>query len=136
MAWPDIHDIFGDYLAGISAISTLTGSRIYAGRNDPAAGYRPSDGECITFRVNGGTLDYSAKIVIPRMQVKCYGESEKQAHDLYLAMAGNIHDTHPSGESQVYRTRLLTPGQPILEERGDIFWKFTLSFWRIEFRNC
>lgn len=136
MAYPDIIGIFGDYLATFSDITTLTSTRIHGGRNNPPAGYRLSDGECITYKSNGGTLDYSGKVVMARFQMKTYGESEKQANDLFRIVFDDIHDTHPTGEAKVYQCRLLSPEEQILEERDDVFWPFTLSFWRVEFRNC
>ncbi len=46
----DAQGVMLAFLEGQSSITTLTGSRIYAGRSEPPEGYTPADGAAIVFK--------------------------------------------------------------------------------------
>ena len=117
------------FLAGKSALTTLTGSRLYAGQDVPPPGYNPDDGQAITFRVRGGTRDYDDAILIPSMQFKCYGDTETTAYQCYRALVDALHNGH---NVTINHAEEETFGQSL--EEPDTEWHFVLCFFTIMLR--
>lgn len=102
----------------------LTGQRIWAARNLPAAGYQPSQGGAIVFRTRGGGVTYNNKMQFPSVQFKCYGPTEEAAMAVYRALFDVL--SSPSGAIRSPVMDIL--GQPAEEENG---WPFVLTFYTI-----
>lgn len=122
------------YLAGVSAITDLTGTRIYALRNTPPENYLLSDGQAITFKPRGGRQDESGCVHTVSYQFKCYAETELLSYDLYRTLYDNMDGKHPSG-TQIAQIVQEVEGQPQTELEGDVEWHFTLAFFEIKYKN-
>jgi hypothetical protein len=113
-----------------TALVTLCGSRIYAGRDVPPPGYNPADGSAITFRVRGGpgfTLENPT--LVPSFQFKCYGATELAATTCYRTLVDALHDGY---SADVLRGIQESVGQ-LLEEPGTE-WPFVLVFFTVHIR--
>jgi len=114
-------------LAADAGVAALTGSRIYGERDVPPPGYKPSDGGAICVKVRGGSLDYASAWVGASMQMKCYGEDEVAANDVYLATVDALHDYR----SWPLRHAAVEVAGQTLEEPGSL-WPFVLCFFRVQ----
>ena len=113
-----------------TALVTLCGDRIYAGRDVPREGYNPGDGSAITFRVRGGLgFDEENALTTPSFQFKCYGSTELNAQTCYRALVDALHN---GSSTDVLRGILESPGQ-LLEEPGTE-WPFVLAFFTVHIR--
>lgn len=127
----DAQDIIRDYLLTDTPLVALVGSRIHAGRNVPPPGYQEaSDGDCLTFRVRGGRMDYEDALVIPSVQFKFYSTSEAGAQAGYRALYDALHGA-TSGD--ILHAEIDILGQT-LEEPGTQ-WVFVLAFFTIMLRG-
>jgi hypothetical protein len=123
----DIEKVVRDYLVTVPAITALTGDRIYASRDVPPPGYRPQQGHALVYKVRGGTITSErSAIVNPSLQFKCYGLTEADAADLYLALVDALEGKHP-GAVRMALTETL--GQPL--EEPDTHWRYVLSFFKL-----
>lgn len=121
----DIEGAVRDYLMSVGAVTALTGSRIYAARDVPPAGYAPSQGAAIVFKVRGGNLDYPSLHARPSLQFKCYGLSEAAAIDLYRALVDALQDLR---SWPIRHVELEILGQTL--EEPDTGWVFVLAFFQ------
>jgi len=111
-------------------LTDLVGSRIYAGRDVPPAGYKPGDGNCITFKVRGGGADYDDALLNPSVQFKCYSTDEVGAYALYRVLYDHLQNAK---SSQILHAESETFGQ-ILEE-PETEWYFVLAYFTIMIRR-
>lgn len=100
----DPHPLIADYLATVSQVATLTGTRIWAGEDTPPKGYEPTQGRAIVFRVRGGLEDHSPHYARPSVQVKCYAPTRQTAYELALIVKAALSEMHlaglPSGRAE------------------------------------
>lgn len=100
----DPHSLITDYLATVSQVTTLTGSRIWAGEDTPPKGYEPTQGSAVVFRVRGGTEDHSPHYARPSVQFKCYGATRAAAYQLARTVKAALDDAPipglPSGRAE------------------------------------
>lgn len=108
-----------------TALVTLCGSRIYAGRDVPPKGYTPDDGSAITFRIRGGIgFDLEDAILTPSFQFKTYGATELGAMTCYRTLVDALHNGY---SADVQRGIQESVGQ-LLEESGTE-WPFVLVYF-------
>lgn len=134
----DILDVIRDHLLLDSALYAAVGDGeyLFAGRNEPGEGYKPSKGGAIAFRVAGGMADYSDALFNVRIQAKCYrGQTATQATEmacwtLYRLLYDALHNTTGAqilhGEADTLGVQLYEP---------DTEWAFVLGFFMIQVRN-
>lgn len=126
----DLHSQIRAYLVLSSDLTDLVGSRIYAGRNVPPVGYKPNDGDCITFLIRGGAADYDDALLNPSVQFKCYSTREIDAWALYWTVYDHLQN---GTSSTILHAESETLGQ-ILEEPGTE-WYFVLAHFTIMIRR-
>lgn len=117
-----------------SALSTLCGNRIYAGRDVPPPGYQPKDdganNPAVCFRVRGGPgFDLEDAILTPSFQIKCYGSTEINATTCYRTLVDALHN---GSSADILRGVQESVGQ-LLEEPGTE-WPFVLVFFTVHMR--
>lgn len=93
----DPHSLIADYLTTVSQVTTLTGSRIWAGEDTPAKGYTPTVGGAIVFRVRGGPEDHAPHYARPSVQFKCYAATRAAAYTLALTVKAALDEMHLAG---------------------------------------
>lgn len=125
----DTLDAIRNFLLKRPNVFALTGDRIYAGRNVPPVGYKPSDGQAIAFRTRGGSPEYDDGVVRQSVQIKCYGDTEVEANALYRAVYDDVHNGH----SAVVRYATIEQLGSTLEE-PDTDWVFVLTFFNFMIR--
>jgi len=70
----DAQGVMLAFLEGQSGITTLTGSRIYAGRSEPPEGYTPADGAAIVFkRRQDRPIDERGVVISSSFSFRFYG---------------------------------------------------------------
>ncbi len=130
----DITDVLGAYLLTQTALTTLTSTRLWRDRSVPPPGYRPSLGGAIAYRARGGPPpDYHSQIMRTSFQFKCYGETEKQANQVYRVLYDVLQDKSYSG---IIHAEMEVAGQALREramEPND--WPYTLTFFMLSFRK-
>lgn len=119
-----------DYLLTKAGLTALTGTRIYAEANTPAAGYKPSDGGAVCFKVRGGRPEYVDVLLGPSVQFKCYGSSELVANQLYQALYDALHNAQTNA---VRMARCEMLGQTLAEPESG--WPFVLTFFKVMIAN-
>jgi len=126
----DPHTTIRTFLAADATLTALTSTRIYAGRDVPPKGYKPSDGACVVFRVRGGAPDYDDALLNPSVQFKVYGEDEVAAFAVYQALYDRLHNGYSAtilhAESEVL-------GQ--LLEEPDTEWRFVLAYFLVQIKQ-
>lgn len=125
-----VHAAIRQHLATNMALHPLVGSRIWAGRIEPAPGYQPSQGAAITFAVRGGAPDYSDAIVEPSVQFQCWGATEVQAETAYNTLFDAMQNAH-NGVIAWARCEVL--GQLLREPATG--WPFVLTYFQVKLRN-
>ncbi len=115
------------YLANQPALTTLVGTRIYAGRVYPPKEYIPGQ-RALCFNGRGGQLDYTAQLLRESLQFKCYGADAVDAVNLYTTLVDVLHDRHGNG---FWHAGLEVAGYPLQEPETD--WHFVLTFFSIAF---
>lgn len=113
------------YLVSVPQLAALVGSRIYAERDVPPSGYRPSQGGAIVFKVRGGLPDYSESQLNPSLQFKCYGIDEAAAGAVYRALYESLR-RKANGYFKSAQVEVL--GQTLREPQTE--WVYVLAFWR------
>ncbi len=126
----DPHGVVRGFLMLDVALRELVGERVYAGRDVPPEGYGVEAGPCVCFRVRGGRPDYEDALLVPSVQVKCYGTDEVEANGVYRAVYGRLHNGAGAG---ILHAECETLGVPLEEPETE--WHFVLSFFTIQIRQ-
>lgn len=122
----DAPAVIRSYLVTQTALTTLTGQRIWPERSRPIAGYKPADGGAIAFKIRGGQLLYSGQAASPSVQFKCYAADELGANAVYRALFDALNNKHGSGIKSAYAETL---GQTLTEPETE--WPFVLAFYTV-----
>jgi len=93
----DVSAAIRTFLAYDGALVALVGTRLWAETDVPAAGYKPSDGGALCFKVRGGLPDFSAALYTPSVQFKAYGATALAANAVYRALFTALQDTRKGG---------------------------------------
>lgn len=121
----DVHEAIRDYLL-TTTLAQRVGSRIYAGRDVPPPGYKPTDGPCVVFRARGGDIRSDEALVQASIQCRCYGVSERDAYVTYNALVSALH----ARRGGLMRWAFLEIiGQPMTEPATG--WDVILSFFSV-----
>lgn len=123
------------FLQAQSAITTLTGSRIWGDRSKPPAGYKPSDGVGICLKVRGGVdLDPSV-IMDPSFQFKIYGHVDGAPDEVTCRNAARVlHDyfqERADGNILTVRRETL----PVTLQEPETNWTYVLVFYKVMVRS-
>jgi hypothetical protein len=120
----DANTVIRTALLANSPLVALTGQRIWAARNLPPAGYTPSVGGALGFRIRGGSTLYHGGLQYPSVQFKCWGATEIVAGNVYEA----LYDALLVPSLGIRSAVIEVLGQPAEEENG---WPFVLVFYTI-----
>lgn len=121
--------VLQSFLAAQGTLTALAGTRIWEERVTPIKGYTLSDGPAICFRSRGGTgFDYSDSIYHNSWMVKCYGEDEAAANDLYYTLVAVLHGAKTG---VILSANLEIAGQT-LHEPAPLGWPYSLSFFETQ----
>lgn len=121
----DAPAILRNYLLTRTALTALTGTRIWAERFNPPDGYMPSVGSAIAFRTRGGNVDYSRSVLTNSWQFKCYGVDETAANLLYRTLFAVLDDEKGLG---FLMAELEIAGQTLQEQ--DTNWPYVLCYYQ------
>lgn len=124
----DIEATLRTKLTANASLVSLVGSRIYAGEKLPA-GYKPSIGGAVLFKVNGGSVDYGPTLR-PTIQVQCYGLDESSARAVDRALFDALHELR-GGSVLMVEADIL--GQMVADPETD--WRYVLSYYRAQIVN-
>jgi hypothetical protein len=127
----NVESVIRAYLASVSAITALVGTRIYASQNLPA-GYKVSIGPAILLAPRGGGQDYSSKVLTPSVQFRCYAATETLARQVSSALYAALND-HAGGGFKY--ARLDEGTYPTLLSEPDTNWPYMLSFYQFSMAN-
>ena len=126
----DSPKVLRDYIAGEASVTALTSTRIYSEVSYPRPGYSPNDdGSCLVFRRRGGTVFYSAKLMLESYMFKHYAIDEDNANTLYRAVFDILHDHRGEG---IASAKLEISGQTLTDM--DTGWPHVLCFYNVMFR--
>lgn len=118
------------FLAAQSALTDLTGARIWAGRTYPPQGYKPSDGAAVVFNGRGGSgLEIGGRLLRDSVQFKCYAADPISAFSLYGVLVEVLHD---ATSVEIHSAQLEIAGQ-LLTEPEPVGWPFVLAFFEVIF---
>jgi len=110
----------------LEAQAVLSGVSIYAGEDEPPAGYKPANGAAIVFRTRGGEDDDVRAVMTASIQCKCYGATPA------LAM-GTAHKLHAAlvdaKSSKILAAERETMPMPLREPETD--WPYALVFYSV-----
>ena len=126
------------YLAANAGVSAIVGTRVWARRRTPKAGWKPSDGGCVVLSRRGGTgdKDQLGNVISVSFQFKCYGggadvaAQEYNAAQLYRAVRDAL-----AGGADATVLGIQADGHAIDLDEPDTDWPYTLAFFRAQFRN-
>jgi len=127
----DVESVIRTYLVGISKITAVFGSRIYAGRNLPA-GYEPRIGPAVLLAVRGGTMDYSSKVLEPSVQMRIYAETEAKARESSGKIFDGINETR---SRQIIYARMEDGTIPVLMNEPVSNWPYMLAYYKFHIGN-
>lgn len=123
----DAHKLIRDYLITVEGVTDLTGTgRIWAGRDYPAVGYKPSDGNAIVFKVRDQAPDYDDAVMIVPIQTKCYGTSAIDATTCYRALYDALQN---AATSTILHAESDGGGYPL--EEPDTGWNFVPAYFLV-----
>lgn len=118
-----------DFLTQQSALTALTGQRIYAGVVYPPPDYTPGQ-YAICFNARGGGLTYDRQLLGESFTFKCYGPDDPSSMALYRTLADVLDDNHGG---KIRHAELETSGYPLREP--DTAWPFVLTYFRVTFEK-
>lgn len=124
----DIEATLRAKLVANTALVEAVADRIYAAERLPA-GYKPSLGGAVLFKVVGGSTDYGPTLR-PTIMVRSYGMDELTARQVDRLVFDALHELR-NGNVLMVENDLL--GQLVAEQDTD--WRFVLSYYRAQIAN-
>jgi hypothetical protein len=110
----DVGAIIRSHLRNDANLTAITGDNLWFKVEPPSfsqGGYNPErDGPGIVFMTRGGNTDYSSVLLQPSVQYRCFGTTELQAYDVYLALVDALQDQR-SADGCILISRIETQGQ-------------------------
>ncbi len=115
-----------EYLLAHPEITARFGDRVYVGQlRDTHLMPRPA----VLLLGFGGASDPDVPAGFPRIEVRCYGETDRSARALYPVVRAALRRmSHPDVPQIVPETE---PGG-LTEPGGEHGWPFTVAFWRAD----
>lgn len=120
-----------EYLSANTDLEQLVGTRIWAERRKPLAGYKPSTGPALLFYQLQGRLDYSSKHLSVPFMFKCYAINDVAAYELYSTLVDALQDAH---HAPMYEAALATSGQTMRESPDPSDWSYVQCSFTCHFR--
>lgn len=130
--------VLRSFLLNDTALAAEIGTRLYAGRNTPIEGWKPSDGACITMKRRGGGQDESGAMVTTSFQFKCYGTGATPSAQVYSAnqVYRKLRDAlNYQGSLAVAGAQEEGRGSTFGLEDGEENYPFVLCFFRAQLRE-
>lgn len=124
-----------EFLQAQTALTTLTGSRLWADRRIPPDGYKPSDGVGICFKVRGG-IDLDPSVLQdPSFQFKIYGHVNGASDEATCRNAAHVlHDClQEKANKDILTARRET--LPVTLQEPDAGWTYALVFYKVMVRS-
>ena len=121
-----------DMLVANGAVNALAGSNVFAGEAEwpRSSGFAFGD-YGVVFMGTGGTHHYEHAAVIPRLQIKCYGQTPVAANAINRA----VFDCLEQDKTYWVMACTLESG-PIDLREPETDQPYVLSFWRVVVRNA
>ena len=123
-------DIY-DYLSGVTAITDITGSRIWSDRNTPPKTWRPDTGSAIAFAARGGMPHYDARLLRVSYKFKFYGTAVASDVSPQLAALNLFRVTYDALQDQAFGY-VRWSGCEVVAQQMEEFalnWPYTLAFF-------
>jgi hypothetical protein len=101
------------HLRNNANLTDLTGDNLWFKVEPPSfvGGYNPGrDGPGVVFMTRGGGTNYASSLLLPSVQYRCFGATEEQAYNVYLALYDALQDKRSTGGC-ILISRLQTQGQ-------------------------
>lgn len=133
----DIEEIVNFLKLDSGVIALTTTARIYGGRSEPPAGYKPNDGSCIVFKRRGRrTIDESNVVLSNSYQFKCYGGGANEAAQRFAAdaLGRAVYDALVHQSNSIIFSAQPDGGADIIEE-PDTKWPYELAFYRVQLKK-
>lgn len=124
----DIEATLRTLLAANTPLTDVVAGRIYAAERLPA-GYKPSIGGAVLFKVSGGLADYAITLR-PTIQVQSYGLDESTARQVDRLVFDALHDAQ---KGNVLKVQIDILGQMVADPETD--WRYVLSYYRAQVAN-
>ena len=124
-----------EYLQAQPTLTALTGSRLWGDRREPPAGYKPTDGVGICFKVRGGVDHDPSVIVDPSFQFKIYGKVEGVPEEITCRNAARVlHDCfQEQANKHILTVRRET--MPVTLQEPELTWTYVLVFYKVMVRS-
>lgn len=108
----------------LEAQAGMSGISIYAGEDEPPAGYEPGDGAAIVFKTRGGEDDDVRAVMKPSLQFKCYGSTPavamQTAHKLHAALVDAKNKNIMAAERE---------SMPVTLREPETDWPYALVYY-------
>ncbi len=121
--------ILTDFLLDQTALTTLTGQRVWGARTTPPGNLFTPGQHAVVFAPRGDAPDYTGRILNESFTFKCYGASDAHSYALYLVLVDVLHDKRMGAMRNM---ELQISGVP-MQEPEPVNWFFTLSYFRGQF---
>ena len=131
MSTPDTVDAMIGFLKGQTAVTALTGTRLWPSETPPSeAASMPR--ACVVVRWSGNWPGQSeGPLQMPSVDVVCYGATPKGARSVYLA----VYEALRALKRQTYASALLhaarLSGGPFEGREPDTVWPMVWSSWTV-----
>lgn len=124
-----------DVVVADATVNAATGGNVYAGLDYPPPGVLPSASQPLCFKVRGGGIDFSAKVLYPSIQFKSYGTQKGVAGvESAITLDRALFDAIDSFVGYPIRSiNMEQMGQSLFET--DTEWPFVLSFYQLMVLN-
>jgi|GEM_PF-5515228 len=121
------------YLGSVSGVTTQVSTRLYGPPGLPS-GYTGSTKVLVVFCDGSGMPTDIPYQNLP-FQVRCYGDTPNNAHDVYEAVHDALHDVHATkvtvGATQVVLAKALRVSGPVYLQELEVGWHFWLARYSV-----
>lgn len=124
-----------DFLQAQSALTAITSTRIWADVNKPPAGYKPSDGIGICFKVRGGVDLDPTVLMDPSFQFKIYGIQPGESPEVAVRNAARVLHDNFDGRANKDILTVRRETMPVTLQEPDAGWTYALVFYKVMVRS-
>lgn len=124
------------FLAGKTAITAYTSTRIYAETAFPPPSYKPSDGRALCFKVRPGAFGHEGDVLVLSVAFTCWAAAattqtaEERAWELWRAVLDLVESGGAGGSVRCTWTELT--GETLYTEAG---WPYVFGAMRVALDN-